>query len=540
MSDPQPIPVCLRRSGRIETPPGRVGDTAPRRSPSRIRTKAPFGRLSEIGLVPPRHREAHHTRIAVLCAIRPLRSVFPAMTIRLAAVHLGVCVALSIAAVTLASAQTPQQPQWAGWARCQITVSRSRVTSDTQTHTWTMGGAPSVEGVFRVYPGTWSVVGGGTLQSTQGNQTRVAQWARTVTSVSAPIAVFVRASDGRMFIQARHAQLRAARSVNGFQQLTIDGVAQKPGPIDAEAFEWAFPTIEVGSTNTTINGSSTPAVTGSVGLMQPAGSQGTASCTWQFGQGASAPAPPPTLNAQAIPTPPVTTPTPPVSGSQLPPSTSPTTSLPTTSQPRSLPGAPPSQGLTAIAPCTLRGPAITPFHYGAGTHLVPNAAYLEWSGVPGATGYNVYRSDLGLLTPTPLAPTTQQGQSYTHRALLGDGQFTYRIVALYANGCGLTETTERSKVNSMSLALSLSSNVGQVNIVWSVPQDPDVSGAIIQGPGLPPGAQTLSARRNGRVVDHRRATPSRLAFQKAYRPTQQPPTGTLRAASSKPCRYRPL
>jgi hypothetical protein len=130
---------------------------------------------------------------------------------------------------------------------------------------------------------------------------------------------------------------------------------------------------------------------------------------------------------------------------------------------------------------------------------VPNAAYLEWSGVPGATGYNVYRSDLGLLTPTPLAPTIQQGQSYTHRALLGDGQFTYRIVALYANGCGLTETTERSKVNSMSLALSLSSNVGQVNIVWSVPQDPDVSGAIIQGPGLPPAGADIkrTAQRTG-------------------------------------------
>src|SRR5205823_3085072 len=66
---------------------------------------------------------------------------------------------------------------------------------------------------------------------------------------------------------------------------------------------WAFPVIDGASTSTSVNGSSAPGVNGSVGYMQPAGSRGTASCAWQFGQGAAAPAPPSILAAQAIPIP---------------------------------------------------------------------------------------------------------------------------------------------------------------------------------------------------------------------------------------------
>src|SRR5207237_251046 len=50
-------------------------------------------------------------------------------------------------------------------------------------------------------------------------------------------------------------------------------------------------------------GSSAPGVNGSLGYMQPAGSRATASCTWQFGQGAAAPPAPPAIIAQAVPTP---------------------------------------------------------------------------------------------------------------------------------------------------------------------------------------------------------------------------------------------
>src|SRR5690242_15433980 len=139
----------------------------------------------------------------------------------------------------------PSTAPWSGWARCEINVN-GQGYSDQQTHTWIITGSKStVSGAFRVYPATWSVIGGGSLQQTKGNQTLMAQWSTTAQNISAPLAVVVRASDKRMFIQARHAQLRARNAINGYQQLTTDGKPQTPGKIAAEAFEWAFPVVEV-------------------------------------------------------------------------------------------------------------------------------------------------------------------------------------------------------------------------------------------------------------------------------------------------------
>jgi hypothetical protein len=221
---------------------------------------------------------------------------------------LAFALSVLIALASLAAAQQSTQAPWAGWARCEIHVS-GQGYSDQQTHTWTISSSAStVSGAFRVYPATWSVAGSGSVQHTQGNQTSVAQWATSAQNLSAPLAVFVRASDGRMFIQARHSQTRAPGSVTGYQQVTIDGKPQKPGTISAEAFEWAFPVVEVSRPKPgdplVANGSSTPLVNGKVGYMQPAGTQATASCTWQFGQGSAAPAPPPAVATQSTPTPP--------------------------------------------------------------------------------------------------------------------------------------------------------------------------------------------------------------------------------------------
>ena len=222
-------------------------------------------------------------------------------------VRVAVGLSATIVWASLSGAQQWSQASWSGWARCEISVS-GQGYSDQQTHTWTMsGGTPTVSGAFRVHPATWSVVGGGSSQRTQGNQTLTVQWATNAPNLSAPLAVFVRASDGRMFIQARHAQLRAPQAVTGYQQLTIDGNPQMPGRVGAEAFEWAFPVVEVSrpkpGANAIANGSSTPVVNGKVGFMQPAGTQATASCTWKFGEGSAAPEPPPTVAAQATPTP---------------------------------------------------------------------------------------------------------------------------------------------------------------------------------------------------------------------------------------------
>ena len=222
-------------------------------------------------------------------------------------VRIAVALSATIVWASFSVAQQSSQASWSGWARCEINVS-GQGYSDQQTHTWTIsGGTPTVSGAFRVYPATWSVVGGGSSQRTQGNQTLMVQWATNAQNLSAPLAVFVRASDGRMFIQARHAQVRAPQAVTGYQQLTIHGKPQMPGKVGAEAFEWAFPVVEVSrpkpGANAVANGSSTPVVNGKVGFMQPAGTQATASCTWKFGDGSAAPDPPPTVTAQATPTP---------------------------------------------------------------------------------------------------------------------------------------------------------------------------------------------------------------------------------------------
>jgi hypothetical protein len=283
-------------------------------------------------------------------------------------------------------AQQAAPAAWAGWARCQITVQGPGYT-DQQTHTWTIaGGAPTAQGAFQIYSGTWAVVGGGSLSRTQGTQTLMAQWAINGPNISAPIAVFVRASDHRMFIQSRHAQLRSASAIQGYQQLTIAGKPQTPGKIAAEAFEWAFPVIAVSAPvppdrNATATGSSNPPVNGSVGPMQPAGSHATASCTWQFGQGSAAPAPPPTLTAQAIPTPNnPATPTPPANN---PPETTP----PPTNPPVSTTPPTTSARLVSISPTIVEQGAIgtSVTLTGQGTHWLqtqPTVAVVPDIGVP--------------------------------------------------------------------------------------------------------------------------------------------------------------
>ena len=259
--------------------------------------------------------------------------------------------------------------------------------------------------------------------------------------------------------------------------------------------------------------------------MQPAGSQVTASCTWQFaGPGAAAPAPPPTLTAQAIPTPPPPAggPTPaPASGAAVPvapnapatptsaarptstivttPATPPATPAPaggagsssSTSQPvptnttLSSPVQPLPNSITPppLGPCTLRGPdrATTPW-YGS-----PGSAYLYWIPVAGATGYTVSRGDLGVLTPTPLSATTS---SFRHRALLYPPKtYIYTIVAIYPQGCGTRDLTISSQAPAAPSVYSETGVApGQVTLRWSISsfQQRDYTGVLIQGAALPP------------------------------------------------------
>jgi len=207
-----------------------------------------------------------------------------------------VTLAIILADSTYAHAQrtAPIQP-WSGSARCEIAV-QGPGYSEQQTHTWTLlGGAPTRQGAMQIQAATWSVTGKGSLEKTEGQQSLKAQWTTNVQGMSAPIAVLIRASDGKRLIRSWHAQLRGGGAVSGSQQLTIDGKPQTPATISLEAFEWAFPVIQMPATQTTNSGSNSSKVTGRVGPMQPAGSQATASCAWSFGKSSPPPLPPPTM-----------------------------------------------------------------------------------------------------------------------------------------------------------------------------------------------------------------------------------------------------
>jgi len=177
---------------------------------------------------------------------------------------------------------SPADGPWSGSAQCQVNV-QGPGYSDQQTHSWTVAGSsPTPQGAIRLFAGTWSVTGNGSLQRTQGNQTLKAQWTTTGQNAAAPISVFLRASDGRLLIKLGHAQLRYKDGINGTQQVYVNGRLTSSKTMALEAFEWQLPLAEDSSTATTIHGSTQQEIKASVGPMQPAGSRVTSSCSWQF------------------------------------------------------------------------------------------------------------------------------------------------------------------------------------------------------------------------------------------------------------------
>jgi hypothetical protein len=394
------------------------------------------------------------------------------------------------------AAQASPTLGWAGWARCDIAV-QGPGYRDQQTHTWTMtGGTPSAEGAFRVYAATWTVAGGGSLQRTTGTQTLTAQWATNVPATNAPLAVFARASDGRMFVQARHAQLQAG-AIEGYQQLTIDGKPQTPSKLSSRAFEWAFPLIDVDTQKGIAVGSSTPPVTGPVGPMQPAGAQATASCTWQFARGSS-PAPPAPVPARMIPTPPTNSPQAPAAPTltvvPVDPAVIPLPQLPVPAPTLTTVPVGPALVPTPVL-CQRRPPTLT-----SRQPLVsPKRVEFFFSGVEGATGYTVYRDDLGALTSTRLPPLTPATavSSYVHsrafRAPLdAAATYTYTIRAHYGAACGDASFTVRTPKVSQPTLNTPNVAGGKVTIRGKVadPQQ-DFTGVIVTGALLPPAGKTL-------------------------------------------------
>lgn len=195
--------------------------------------------------------------------------------------YLVVLGALAMTALCAASTAPLAQQSWSGTAECRIKVQGTGYR-DEQTHTWTLtGGAPSGAGAIQVHTALWSVAGSGEFERNQGAQRLVGEW-KTSGQATAPFAMFVRASDGKLILKPWHSQLRIANAIRGSQQQTIDGKPQKPVAIGLEAFEWSFPVIETDGTTKRISGHSSPVVSGRVAPMQPAGTVASCQCTWDF------------------------------------------------------------------------------------------------------------------------------------------------------------------------------------------------------------------------------------------------------------------
>ena len=188
-------------------------------------------------------------------------------------------------------------PIWSGQAQCQLNMQGSDYVHQ-EVQTWTITGAStSAPGAMPIYPGTWSVAGQGANQRTSGSQVLSAQWNTKVPETSAPIAVFVRASDNRLLIKPWHSQLRVPSATTGTRQLVPASGSATQSPVDLAAFEWPFPVIEDASNSTKISGSGTIVVSGGLLPLQSPTVNGTATCKWQFHQGVDALPPPASVTA---------------------------------------------------------------------------------------------------------------------------------------------------------------------------------------------------------------------------------------------------
>jgi hypothetical protein len=176
---------------------------------------------------------------------------------------------------------------WSGQAQCQLNV-QSEGYIHQEIQTWTITGTPNQQSGRQVYPATWSVSSqGGAQRQLQGPQVLAAQWSGRVPGMNAPIAIFVRASDGRLLIGAWHAQLAAPNATIASKQV---GGSQASSTTDW-VYEWKFPAIEDAATSTNVSGTETVMVSGNAIAIPAANASGTASRQWQFIKGASAIAP---------------------------------------------------------------------------------------------------------------------------------------------------------------------------------------------------------------------------------------------------------
>lgn len=210
--------------------------------------------------------------------------------------------------ITAALAQNPAPPpalaNWTGAIRCAL-QSQAIGYAHQEVQTWTLTGAPTVQGSVTVYPATWSVTGQGWHDRSRYTARRVARWTVNVPGPNAPrlasIGFQLHPVGGGFDVARRNAQLTTGGGYTGPDQFINDGVPQPPSRLVATLYEWQFPKIEASSPQTQLTGTSTAEVKAFVGPLQPPEAQSTVTCTWALGRGSAPPLPPPTLSPLSPP-----------------------------------------------------------------------------------------------------------------------------------------------------------------------------------------------------------------------------------------------
>ena len=293
------------------------------------------------------------------------------------------CVAGILTASVRALDQTPAPPpplaNWTGAIRCEL-QSQAPGYAHQETQTWTLSGAPTVQGSVTVYPATWSVTGQGWHDRTRNTTRRVAQWTVAVpASTRAAIGFTLQPAGGGFDVGKRHAQLTAGGGYTGPEQIFDGATGRPPTHLVATVYEWQFPKIDGATSQSRLVGAKTAPVKAFLGPLQPDDAQSVVTCAWALGRGSTPSLPPSTMT-------PLSPPSSIAQGGALSSATSATTATTTTSAPT---------GLGAAVPTGIVGaPSSSP---GASTPLA-GSSMVAGGQAGGAT--------LGTVTPAPAASTS--------------------------------------------------------------------------------------------------------------------------------------
>jgi hypothetical protein len=158
-----------------------------------------------------------------------------------------------------------------------------------ETQTWTFtGAAPTTSGDFLIYPATWTASGEGSSHRAQGSNLLNAQWTVTVPAQPVQLAVFVRASDGKLIIRQWSPRLSIPAAVKGTRRVSVNATQPaSPSNVSVAASEWDFGWIVDNPDSLQLRGSKPIDADLLPAEFSAAQAPHAATATWEFTRGAT-------------------------------------------------------------------------------------------------------------------------------------------------------------------------------------------------------------------------------------------------------------